>query len=167
MRQIELGQKLHDQILRWAICSRREINIVCFGHGRNITKVVRLRNPERFGRYTASINNREYRDVVKANHNLRVVACGHSHIGGPAMPSKGDMPPTITEGKIELIICVRSRTITAWKIHKTRAKTLKHGRIPLVGLQNDLSNRVTTSSDKKRKVGSSKRGTGITRKRSR
>ena len=96
MRPIELSQTLHDQILRWAICSRREINIVCFGHGRNITKAVRLRNPERFGRYSASINFREYRDVLRTNRKLKVIACGHSHIGGPARPSKGDMPPTIT-----------------------------------------------------------------------
>lgn len=131
MRPIEISQKLHDQILRWAICSRREINIVCFGRGRIISKVVRLRNPERFGRYTASINNREYRDVLRANRKLKVIACGHSHIGGPARPSKGDMPPTITEGKIELIICTKSRTLTAWKILRTRTQTLKHGQIKI------------------------------------
>jgi hypothetical protein len=132
MKPLELSRDLHDQILRWAICSRREINIVCFGRNRKITKVVRLRNPERFGRYTASINSREYREVIRANKVLRLIACGHSHIGGPASPSKGDMPPTIAVGKIELIICVKSRTISAWRICKTRTETLRRGRIILV-----------------------------------
>ncbi|GEM_PF-6386142 len=60
MKTLVISQILHDQILRWAVCSRKEINIVCFGLKDRIKKVERLRNPERYGRYTASINNREY-----------------------------------------------------------------------------------------------------------
>lgn len=167
MKPIFINRQLHDQILRWAICCNREINIVCFGVERKITKVARLRNPERFGKYTASINSREYRDLLQQHNKLRVVACGHSHIDGPARPSKGDMPPTIAVGKTELIICVRSRTVTAWRIHKTRAATLKKGRVPILITESDKANLVTINSDTKRKVGSSKRETRFTRKRPR
>lgn len=167
MKTLVISQILHDQILRWAVCSRKEINIVCFGLNDRIKKVERLRNPERYGRYTASINNREYRDVIQKYRSLKVIACGHSHIGGPARPSKGDMPPTITAGKIELIVCTKSRTITAWKIHKTRAATIKKGRVALLVLENDKSLQDPRCSYEKRKVGSSQRVTRFTRKRTR
>ena len=156
---------LHDQLLRWAICSRREINVVCFGIQDQITKVVRLRNPERFGRYSASFNNREYREVVRQSGRLKVIACGHSHIGGPARPSKGDMPPTITMGKIELIICTRSKTVTAWRIRKSLAATIKRGRIPLDVIRNAKAIHVAVYRNKSRKVGSPHRVTNISRKK--
>lgn len=122
---------MHDKILRWAICSKREINFVCLGKGNQILKVVRLRNPEKFGRYTASINNREFREVLRTHPELKVIACGHSHIGGPARPSRGDMPPTIAMGKIELIACTKSRTLTAWRIKKDLSSTLRKGKLLL------------------------------------
>ncbi len=166
MKSLHIPITLHDQLLRWAVCSRREINVVCFGIRDQITKVVRLRNPERFGRYSASINNREYRDVTRQFRRLKVVACGHSHIGGPARPSKGDMPPTIAAGKIELIICTRSKTITAWRIRKSLAATIKRGRIQVVVIQNDKSQRNPISSYVKRKGGSSHRVANNSRKKS-
>lgn len=165
MKSLHIPISLHDQLLRWAICSRREINVVCFGIQDQITKVVRLRNPERFGRYSASINNREYREVVRQHGRVKIIACGHSHIGGPARPSKGDMPPTITVGKIELIICTRSMTVTAWRIRKSLAATTKRGRVPLIVVKNDKSQRNPTSSDVKRKVGSPNRGANNSRKK--
>ena len=166
MKSLHIPITLHDQLLRWALCSRREINVVCFGSKNKITKIVRLRNPERFGRYSATINGREYRDTLGRNQGkLQILACGHSHIEGPARPSKGDMPPTITAGKTELIICTRSQTVTAWRIHPTWAATIKRGRIPLVVSQNDKSCSIATSSDSKRKVGSSKRDEQNTRKK--
>ncbi len=165
MKSLHISNTLHDQLLRWATCSRREINVVCFGIRNQIKKVVRLRNPERFGRYSASINNREYREVVNQNGRLNVVACGHSHIGGPARPSLGDMPPTITTGKIELIVCTRSQTVTAWRIRKSLAATIKCGRIPLIVIQNDKSQQNPISSYVKRKVGSSNKGANNSRKK--
>ena len=166
MRSLHIPMALHDQLLRWAVCSRREINVVCFGIRDQITKVVRLRNPERFGRYSASINNREYREVVRQVGRLKVIACGHSHIGGPARPSLGDMPPTITVGKIELIICTRSKTVTAWRIRKSLAATIKRGRIPLVITGNVKAIHVAVSRNKSRKGGSPHRGAKSSRKKS-
>ena len=131
MKSLEINKVLHDKILRWAICSKREINFVCLGKGNQILKVVRLRNPEKFGRYTASINNREFREVLRTYPELKVIACGHSHIGGPARPSKGDMPPTIAMGKIEIIACTKSRTLTAWRIQNNLKSTIKNGRVSL------------------------------------
>ncbi|MBK8204976.1 MAG: hypothetical protein IPK68_22660 [Bdellovibrionales bacterium] len=130
MKPLFITPKCHETILRWSLCTSKEINVLCFGQHRHILKVVRIRNVEKFPRYTASANIAEFRDVVNRN-DLGLVAEGHNHHGGPSRPSKGDWS-ALPVGHIELICCCRSHVVSAWKIQKTWRRTISHGRIQLI-----------------------------------
>ena len=107
-----ITKKCHETILRWSLCTKKEINILCFGQNRHITKVVRVRNVEKYARHTTSMNESEYRDVVRAHKkNFKLLAEGHNHHAGPAHPSKGDVD-ALPVGHTEIICCTKSKTIS-------------------------------------------------------
>lgn len=129
---IFITKKCYQTILRWSLCTKKEINILCFGQKRHITKTVRVRNVEKYARHSTSMNDSEYRYVISAHKNhFTLIAEGHNHHAGPAHPSKGDVE-ALPIGHTEIICCAKSKTITAWKIHRTWKQTLSHGRIQLI-----------------------------------
>lgn len=132
MKSLFITPECHEAILRWSLCTSKEINVLCFGQQRHIIKVVRIRNIEKFPRYATSVNTDEYHYVINRNRNeLRLIAEGHNHHGGPSRPSKGDWS-ALPIGHVELICCCRSQTVSAWKIQKSWKRTIRHGRVPLI-----------------------------------
>lgn len=132
LNPIYITPNCYRAIYRWSMCSRKEINVICFGKGSHIVKVVRLRNIERYPRHSTSYNNTEYEDVIKTYMGkFDLVAEAHNHFGGPARLSKGDWQ-ALAVGHTELVFCCRSQKLTAWQIKKTWKQTLKSGKVVLV-----------------------------------
>ncbi len=131
-KSLFITKRCRQTILRWSLCTKKEINILFFGRKRHITKAVKIRNIEKYARHATSMNVSEYLDVVRAHQrNFMLIAEGHNHHSGPAHPSKGDVD-ALPLGHIEIICCAKSKTVTAWKIHRTWKRTLSHGRIQLI-----------------------------------
>lgn len=138
---ILISEDCYETLLRWGLCSWREISAICLGNKGKIQKVVRLRNIEKFPRFTNSHSSSQYKFIKsKYSGKYSVIAEAHSHPGGPARPSRGDIE-AIPLGKIELIICTKSKKVTAWKIQRTWRQTIKNGKIELIIVSRNARNR--------------------------
>lgn len=141
MSPIYITPSCHSAIIRWSLCTRKEINVVCLGKNSHITKVFRLRNIEKYPRHCTSYNDAEYAYILKTHQmKLNLIAEAHNHFSGPARLSKGDWQ-ALPVGHIELVYCCRSQKLTAWQVKKTWRQTIKSAQIELVvkGIKNELN----------------------------
>ena len=140
-KSILISEECYETLLRWGLCSWREISAICLGSRGKIQKVVRLRNIEKFPRFANSHSSAQYKSIkTKYSNKYSVLAEAHSHPGGPARPSRGDIE-AIPFGKIELIICTKSKKVTAWKIQTTWKQTIKCGKLDLIIVSRNARNR--------------------------
>lgn len=125
--ELFISEENYNRILAWGQ-SENEINIICFGNGKVIENVTRLRNISRVPKNYCLDSKIERKALIKEKKNSGqvVLASGHSHPSRhhDQHPSKADVK-YIKEGTIELIVFPHRKYVQAWKIRTTVEDTLK------------------------------------------
>ena len=125
--EIEISKKNFVRLLMWSQ-SEKEINFICFGNGKRIEEVVRLRNTSLSPRKFAEWHEKVSKSIVRTmkSEGKKVIATGHSHPNrwNDQHPSKPDIE-AIEEGQIELIVFPPTQSVRAWRIRKNLRMTLK------------------------------------------